>query len=520
MLQNFSYINQVPQCNDLIDIALSKTNRKTPTVIRAKYEIHRIRSFYVRKVKFSSDEFITRLESIVQEFPVLEDMHPFYSDLINVLYDRDHYKIALGQVNGAKHKIEAIAKEHTRLLNFGDTLYRCKELKKAALGKMASSIKKLAEPLKYLEEVRQHMTRLPAIDPAARTIIICGFPNVGKSTFINSITEAHVDVQDYAFTTKSIFVGHFEYESLRWQVLDTPGILDKALTERSSVEMLTITALAHLKAAVLFFMDPSETCGHTVNEQIDLYKNLVPLLNSEVLIVLSKSDVVSAMQPVLSEFLSDKIHVTMSAKANINVDLVKSTVCDMLLKSRITEKNDRIGGFAHRIRPFIPREVNEKYDGDHLGTNPYLGMPVGDAYFCEEKDDIIPEIYNGKNVADFIDPNITEKLEQVKNQIQGECLRKFDILDRESRQLLVDCNNARISANMKAHFARRATMPASWKNTVNSNGEIVADMPPVALKKIEHVHHNKKVKADVKKTYADLRPKYTFRPKGNKLARK
>ena len=51
------------------------------------------------------------------------------------------------------------------------------------------------EPLAYLEQVRQHISRLPAIDPNTRTLIICGYPNVGKSSFINKITRADVDVQ-------------------------------------------------------------------------------------------------------------------------------------------------------------------------------------------------------------------------------------------------------------------------------------------------------------------------------------
>lgn len=32
------------------------------------------------------------------------------------------------------------------------------------------------------------------------------------------ITRADVDVQPYAFTTKSLFVGHMDYKYLRWQV--------------------------------------------------------------------------------------------------------------------------------------------------------------------------------------------------------------------------------------------------------------------------------------------------------------
>jgi len=32
------------------------------------------------------------------------------------------------------------------------------------------------------------------------------------------VTRADVEVQPYAFTTKSLFVGHMDYKYLRWQV--------------------------------------------------------------------------------------------------------------------------------------------------------------------------------------------------------------------------------------------------------------------------------------------------------------
>lgn len=41
-----------------------------------------------------------------QEFPKLDDVHPFYADLMNVLYDKDHYKLGLGQLNTARHLID------------------------------------------------------------------------------------------------------------------------------------------------------------------------------------------------------------------------------------------------------------------------------------------------------------------------------------------------------------------------------------------------------------------------------
>src|ERR1700761_7046724 len=83
---------------------------------------------------------------------------------------------------------------------------------------MATIMRRQKDPLAYLEQVRQHISRLPAIDPNTRTLLICGYPNVGKSSFINKVTRADVDVQPYAFTTKSLFVGHLDYKYLRWQV--------------------------------------------------------------------------------------------------------------------------------------------------------------------------------------------------------------------------------------------------------------------------------------------------------------
>jgi nucleolar GTP-binding protein len=85
---------------------------------------------------------------------------------------------------------------------------------------MATIMKRQKETLAYLEQVRQHLGRLPSIDPNTRTLLICGYPNVGKSSFINKLTRAEVDVQPYAFTTKSLFVGHMDYKYLRWQVSD------------------------------------------------------------------------------------------------------------------------------------------------------------------------------------------------------------------------------------------------------------------------------------------------------------
>lgn len=99
MSYNFKLIKAVLNSKDLINVVLSKTQRKTPTVVHPGYNMGRIKSFYIRKVKFTQDTIQEKLTEIINGFPKLEDIHPFFSDLINVLYDKDHYKLALGHIH-------------------------------------------------------------------------------------------------------------------------------------------------------------------------------------------------------------------------------------------------------------------------------------------------------------------------------------------------------------------------------------------------------------------------------------
>lgn len=479
---NFKKIAVVPTAKDFIDIVLSKTQRKTPTVIHPSYAISRIRAFYMRKVKYTQQNYHDKLTTIITEFPKLEDIHPFYADLMNVLYDRDHFKLALGQINTVRHMVDNIAKDYVRLLKYGDSLYRCKQLKKAALGRMCTIMKRQAPNLAYLEQVRQHLSRLPSIDPNTRTILITGFPNVGKSSFINKITRADVEVQPYAFTTKSLFVGHTDYRYLRWQVVDTPGILDHPLEERNTIEMQAITALAHLRAVVLYIMDVSEQCGNTVEAQFALFNNIKPLFaNKPLIVVVNKIDVkkIEELSEERKQYFEDLkkegISVMEMSTANEEgLSEVKIEACDKLLAHRIENKikTKKVNEVMNRLtvaqptprdnvarEPFIPelarkqleakrRLINKKeakdrgrFDDEGEDEDEEDGamevekkklerdieVEMGDDYILdlrknwdlknpEEKYDVIPELWNGHNIADFVDPEIFERLEALEKE--------------------------------------------------------------------------------------------------------
>jgi nucleolar GTP-binding protein len=72
MAYNFKNIEVVPASASLVDIMLSKTQRKTPTKIHKGYEIQRIRKFYMRKVKFTSQNIHDKLAQMLEQFPKLD----------------------------------------------------------------------------------------------------------------------------------------------------------------------------------------------------------------------------------------------------------------------------------------------------------------------------------------------------------------------------------------------------------------------------------------------------------------
>ncbi|EIE85893.1 hypothetical protein G6F46_007327 [Rhizopus delemar] len=531
-LYNFKKIEPVPTASDFVDIILSKTQRKTPTVIHKNYNIGRIRQFYMRKVKFTQDSFEEKFKNILEEFPKLEDIHPFYADLMNVLYDKDHYKLALGQINTARHLIDQVAKDYVRLLKFGDSLYRCKQLKKAALGRMATVMKRQKDSLAYLEQVRQHLSRLPSIDPNTRTLLICGYPNVGKSSFINKITRADVDVQPYAFTTKSLFVGHMDYKYMRWQVIDTPGILDHPLEERNTIEMQSITAMAHLRSCIMYFMDLSEQCGYSVEDQVKLFHNIKPLFaNKPIILVINKIDQVKPedlpeeqrewIENIAKE--ENATVVTMSCYNEEGVMNVRNISCDKLLAARVEMKmkGNKINDVINKIHlavpqqrdnvarlPNIPTDVSTRVRYDPNDPNRRMlekdleieqggagvyNVDLKKKYLLESDDwkyDVIPEFLDGHNVADFIDPEIEEKLEALEREEErleqeGFYQSDEDIMDDEQEAIKVAADAIRdrkkliVQAHRAAHGRTRPVLPkptASKFSTVSEMNEQLASM--------------------------------------------
>ena len=305
----FEGLPTTPRSEELVDKAFSRAARAG----RAKHGHDAQESMLRTAGNVLSDN----LENVVVSWPDFGfDVDPFYYELADAIVDVDRLRQALSQVMWASRQIEDLRDEYTTKVRNSD-VETARKHRKQAFARMADVMDQIADDLRYIGDSRDQLKTLPDIRPDEPAIVIAGYPNVGKSSFVNRVTRAANEIAEYPFTTKGIQIGHFERNHIRYQIVDTPGLLDRPADERNNIERQAVSALEHLADVVVFILDPSGDCGYPLTVQLELREEVRSLFGDDVpfLTVANKHDRFEAVQ-------AESVDATMSVTEDENVEAV------------------------------------------------------------------------------------------------------------------------------------------------------------------------------------------------------
>ncbi|CAH8871167.1 unnamed protein product [Trichobilharzia szidati] len=122
---------------------------------------------------------------------------------------------------------------------------------------------KLAKYRSQLLETQNKATKGEGFDVMksgdARVALI-GFPSVGKSTLLNSLTSTHSECASYEFTTLTCIPGVIEYKGANIQLLDLPGIIEGAAQGKGRGRQ--VIAVARTADLVIMMLDATKPDVH------------------------------------------------------------------------------------------------------------------------------------------------------------------------------------------------------------------------------------------------------------------
>jgi nucleolar GTP-binding protein len=310
----FSDFFHVPGSQELLDIAFKKAMKSSAQVSKNASILIKAKKKEHKRIKVAIDEIIDRVLYIIKKVPIIEELPVFYKELASLIVDVDKLRLSLGKLNGILPILNQIERESLKRLSHIETPKEADQIRRAAFGRISSIINKQKENLEYLNEIRGGLRKIPSLDYTSPCVVVAGYPNVGKSSIVKSIsTNKKIEVQEYPFTTKELNLGHLEiqrrFDTIKIQIMDCPGIL-ALRPKRNYIERQAILALRLISDLILYIFDPTPACGYSIDSQIELYKEVKQNFTKdgkiEIILVFNKKDLASSSE---IEDLEEKLNL-------------------------------------------------------------------------------------------------------------------------------------------------------------------------------------------------------------------
>lgn len=288
---NFQGLGKIEDYQGYLDQAFQAGNRVSTELRGDLKEVDRV--YKSKKIEYARVMAVGKaltghLDAIGRAFPSIDQLPPFYNELVKCTIDYELLKKSLGAVNWAKKQIRELMDGTLYDIKKTTRIHQFNKLRTAFSGRISSVMKQIRKNLDFLEGARKIMRGFPALKTSVPTIAIAGMPNVGKSTLLGALTGSKPEVASYPFTTKKLNLG---YDSDERQYIDTPGLLDRPVSDRNPIERQALLALTHLANVIVFIIDPTESCGYPLKEQEQLLRDIKKMFKAPVILVSNKADI-------------------------------------------------------------------------------------------------------------------------------------------------------------------------------------------------------------------------------------
>ncbi|HEW93388.1 hypothetical protein DRN84_00100 [Candidatus Geothermarchaeota archaeon] len=322
------------KCDVLEEEAFSKAS-KAANKIPYQGKLRTARRREEARVMVLANVFEKHLNRAIKILSTYFETDEFYRELVKLYFSEGDIKRILKRFRGLLEVINKIRGDYIHRISREEDISKLTRIRREAQGRIASLIKDIAEDMDIVIDLYKYCRRLPSLDLEYPVFIVAGAPNTGKSSLVKKLSTANVKIASYPFTTKEIHVGHMRENYFIAQFIDTPGLLDRPISEKNPVEMKAILALKYLKGEIIYLFDPSPERYYDPDKQFNIYFSITESFpDKEVLPVINKVDYIDGnVYNEIKKRLENLDYLEISILKDINISMLKKKIIEYIKKN-------------------------------------------------------------------------------------------------------------------------------------------------------------------------------------------